>query len=271
MAKGVLVDLTKCIGCKGCQTACKQWNDLPATIPDFDNNLTYPADTDAYNYTTVLHRVVEKEDGQETLRFAKRQCMHCQEPTCVTVCFSRALVKSPEGAIVYDEEKCVGCRYCIIACPFQVPKYEWNDALKPVVSKCQFCFDPRGKHDRIGHGMEPACVNACPSRALKFGDRDELLKEARQRISSDSKYVNHIYGEKEAGGTNWLYISDVPFEKLGFRTDVSQTPLPYYVHDYLKWTPTVFLGGGALFAALHFYTKRRNEVARAVEKEEVAE
>jgi formate dehydrogenase iron-sulfur subunit len=264
VSKAVLVDLTKCIGCKSCQTSCKQWNDLPAIKPQFDNTLSYPAETDGYTYTTVLHRTTEK-NGQETLRFAKRQCLHCLEPACASACFAKAIQKTPEGPVVYNPDLCVGCRYCMLACPFSIPKYDWESVF-PQIVKCQFCFDREGTHDRIGHGMEPACVNACPTGCLKFGERDELLKEAWKRINKYSKYIKHVYGEKEAGGTSWLYIADVPFETFDFRTNVPNIPLSTYSHDYLKWSPAVFIGGGALLSALHFYTKRRNEIAKEKDK-----
>ncbi len=259
MSKAVLVDLTKCIGCKSCQTACKQWNNLPATKPEFNNDLNYPAKTDGYTYTTVLQRAMRKEEAEDdTLRFAKTQCMHCVEPACVSACFAKAIEKTPEGPVIYHPNLCVGCRYCMIACPFNVPKYDWENVF-PQIVKCQFCFDPEGTYDRIGHGQEPACVNACPTGALKFGERDDLIKEAWERINKNDKYIKHVYGEKEVGGTNWIYISDVPFENFGFRTNLPETPLPAYTHDYLKWSPAVFIGGGALLTALHVYTKRRQE------------
>jgi formate dehydrogenase iron-sulfur subunit len=143
----------------------------------------------------------------------------------------------------------------MIACPFEIPKYEWEKAL-PSVTKCQMCAN------KIVKGEQPACVSVCPTQALIFGERDELLKLAENTISADSKYVKHIYGQEEAGGTQWLYISDVPFEQLGMKTNITKTPLPQYTHQFLKHTPTIFIGGGVLFTALSFYTKRRSEVEK---------
>ena len=115
---------------------------------------------------------------------------------------------------------------------------------------------------KIEKGEQVACSSVCPTGALTFGERDELIKLAERTINSDSKYVKHIYGQKEAGGTSWLYISDVPFEKLGMKTNITTTPIPHFTHEYLKHTPTIFIGGGVLFTALSIYTKRRNEIEK---------
>ncbi|HHW07474.1 MAG TPA: 4Fe-4S dicluster domain-containing protein [Clostridia bacterium] len=249
MSKGVLVDITKCVGCGSCAVACKLWNDLkykedePAQGPE--------ARATSNNWTTVNHYQVEKDD-KVVWRFVKRQCFHCLEPACASVCFSKALSRSEGGPVVYHPELCVGCRYCILACPFEVPKYQW-DKMLPAVTKCQMC------DTRVAHGEAPACTTVCPTGALTFGERDALLQQAKETINSDHKYVKHIYGETEAGGTGWLYLSDVPFEELGMNTQVPNTALPSFTHEYLKWTPAVFLGGGALFTALNIYTKRRLE------------
>ncbi|MEG6616606.1 4Fe-4S dicluster domain-containing protein [Peptococcaceae bacterium 1198_IL3148] len=260
MTMSVLVDLTRCTGCKACQTACKQWNDLPGIIPEFDNNLTFPPKMDGNTYTVVQHRVVKK-DNQDVMRFAKTQCLHCLEPACASACFAKALQKTPEGPVVYYPHLCVGCRYCMLACPFGVPKFEWDEVF-PLVAKCQFCFDPEGTYDRTGHGQAPACVDTCPNQTMMFGTREEMLKEAWNRINSDSRYIKHVFGEKEVGGTNWLYISDVPFENFGFKTDVTQRPLPEYTYDFSKYTFPVIITWGGLLTAMYFYTKRRNNIVK---------
>lgn len=249
MSKGVLVDITKCVGCGSCAVACKLWNDLKYREDEPHQGVDAVATSN--NWTTVNFNQVEK-DGKQVWRFVKEQCLHCLEPACASVCFSKAFYKTEEGAVVYNPDLCVGCRYCILACPFEIPKYQWEKVL-PSVTKCQMCAS------KIATGEAPACISVCPTQALTFGDREELLSKARNLINSDSKYVKHIYGEEEAGGTSWLYISDVPFEELGMPTNVPKTALPQYTHEYLKWTPVVFLGGGALFTALNLYTKRRLE------------
>lgn len=266
MAMGVLVDVTRCIGCKACQVACKQWNDLPAGKPEFAGGLTGPPDMDGYNYTVVKMAVVEK-GGDYKIKAAKRQCMHCLHPACVSACFARALQRDPQtGAVVYHPHLCVGCRYCMLACPFDVPKYQWDKTF-PLVAKCQFCFDPRGQYDRLGHGLKPACVDTCPTGALQYGERNELLREAWARINGNPKYLRRVWGEKEAGGTAWLYIADVPLETFGFRSNLGTRPLPEYSHDVLKWTPAVALGWGALLTFMSYYTRRREQVSAERERE----
>jgi len=267
LSKGVLVDISKCMGCKGCQVACKQWNDLPATKTSFNNDLGSPADASGNTWTHVRFRTVENGD-EVKYRFAKRQCFHCEEPACASACFAKALQKTPEGPVVYHPNLCVGCRYCMLACPFEVPKYEWNKTF-PLIAKCQFCFDPDGKYDRLGNGLKPACVSTCPTGCLQYGDREELVAQAWARINSDSKYVKHVFGEKEVGGTSWLYISDVPFETFGFRTDVTTRPLPEYTESFMKLTPIVALSWGTLLTGMFVYTKRRNEISKEKDDQNV--
>jgi formate dehydrogenase iron-sulfur subunit len=155
-----------------------------------------------------LHEIAR--DGQQHRVFVKRQCMHCQDPACVSACPVGALQKLENGAVVYDCSRCIGCRYCMVACPFGVPKFEWAEAL-PRIRKCTFCVD---RQDR---GLEPACAAACPTGALTFGDRDTLIADAEARIEADpERYVHHVYGKEEVGGTSWMYLSPVHFEELGF-------------------------------------------------------
>ncbi|HAG08229.1 MAG TPA: (4Fe-4S)-binding protein [Desulfotomaculum sp.] len=260
MAKAVLVDITKCVGCGGCTVACKLYNEL--TWKEKEPQLGEKANLSANNWTVVQKFAV---DTPETgaWRYIKRQCMHCLEPACESACFTHSFVKTKEGAVIYKptelkQDFCVGCRYCMIACPFDIPKFEWDKAL-PFVRKCRFC------NDRLKAGETPACVAVCPTGALKFGEREELLAEAGQRLNASPYYVKHIYGEKEYGGTSWLYLSDVPFEKIGLKTTafekpVSEEPIPLYSWNVLKWTPYIFVGWGAILTALRYYTKRKVEV-----------
>lgn len=216
MSKAVLVDLTKCIGCRSCQVACKQWNDLPADTEKFSNTWDTPIDTTDNTWTRVKYYFLQ--EGKEVKwRFVKRQCMHCQRPACVAVCTSGALTKTPDGPVIFNAQKCTGCAYCFSACPFGMPRYTSGNWGGVVLQKCRFCFDLQGTYDRVGRGQAPACVRACPAGALMFGERDLLLKEARARIAAaPGRYVNHIYGERELGGTSWLYLADVSFHDLGF-------------------------------------------------------
>jgi len=267
VAKGVLVDISKCIGCRSCLAACKQWNRLPATDGTGKASWDEPLDMAGETWTVIKPYVTQK-DGHVQWRFAKDQCRHCLEPACESVCFVHAFYKTAEGPVLYHAYRCVGCRYCIIACPFGVPKYQWNEVF-PEVRKCRFCYDPGGGFDRLGKGLQPACVSACPTGALKFGEREELLEEARNRLSaSPGKYVDRIYGEHEYGGTSWLYISDVPFEQIGFRTDVSEKPVPYWTAQVNKWTLPVVGGWAAALTALYLYSRSRSQ--SEVEEEELA-
>jgi formate dehydrogenase iron-sulfur subunit len=207
-SKGMLCDCTRCVGCGWCQRACKEANGLPgATLIPGDSQ----APLSAENWTRIEFQETE-QNGQMVRVFAKRQCMHCLHPACVSACPVGALHRLEDGAVVYDQSRCIGCRYCMMACPFGVPKFDWNETL-PTIHKCFFCAD------RQAQGLEPACAAACPTGALTFGDRDALLAEAQARIQADpARYVDHIYGQNELGGTAWLYLSPIPFEQLGFPT-----------------------------------------------------
>ncbi len=253
MAKGVLVDLTKCIGCGSCTVACKLWNDKKFSVEEPTVGPAAIAKLTANNWTVVQHNEIKK-DNETVWRFAKKQCLHCQDPACASACFAKALQKTKEGPVIYYPHLCVGCRYCMIACPFNVPKYEWDKAF-PLVSKCQMCST------KVDKGEAPACVSVCPAGVFQFDEREKLLQEAKSIIAKDISYVKDIYGEQQAGGTSWLYISDVPFEQLGFRTDLGTVPLSTYSHNFLKYTPVVAVSWGIILTGLYHYTKRRNTVS----------
>ena len=254
--KSVLVDLTKCVGCGSCTVACKLWNAQSFQNPqtnEYENAHGVDVQLDSNTWTTVEHKKVNK-DGQEVWRFVKRQCMHCLEPACSSVCFAHAFHQTEQGAVQYDPSVCVGCRYCMIACPFDIPKYEWEKVL-PSVMKCQFCSS------KLAEGEAPACASVCPTDALMFGNRDELLAKAHEIIASDSRYLNHVYGEKEVGGTSWLYISDVDFGELGFPTNLPEKSIPENVHGFTRFTIPIFAVGAAAWTGVSLYAKRRHAVA----------
>lgn len=260
--KGVLVDLTKCIGCGSCTVACKLWNgtkfdaEKPAT-----NEHGKEAILNDKNWTVVTKHAVKDQQGNSVWRFVKQQCMHCVEPACASACFSKALQKDPEtGAVVYYPDLCVGCRYCMVACPFDVPKYEWDKAL-PFVTKCQMCAS------RIESGSAPACVGVCPTGVMKFGERETLLKEAEKIIASDGRYVQKIYGATEVGGTCWMYISDVDFGTLGFKTNLESIPPATYTQRYLSKVPFFAVAWGAFLAALAYYSNRRAKLEKEKKEE----
>ncbi|MCK4724117.1 MAG: 4Fe-4S dicluster domain-containing protein, partial [Dehalococcoidia bacterium] len=187
-------------------------------------------------------------------------------PACVAACPVGALQKTPDGPVVYDDNKCFGCRYCMVVCPFGIPSFEWDKPL-PWIRKCTFCAD------RQGGGMEPACVTTCPSGALEFGERDDLIAEARERIAATpGRYVDHIYGENEVGGTSWLYLSPVPFEKLGLPT-LGSEPVTVDAERAMGAVPPVLFGVTATMAGVYWLIQRRQKVSQVEdndkEKEEV--
>jgi formate dehydrogenase iron-sulfur subunit len=151
----------------------------------------------------------------------------------------------------------MGCRYCMLACPFFVPKYEWNKTA-PLVRKCDMCSD------RVANGQQTACADACPTGATKFGERDALIAEARQRIKDNpGNYVNHIYGLNEVGGTSVLLLSSVPFEEFGFRSDQSTEAMPLLTYRVLTHVPDVVTLGSVLLGGIWWISNRRVEVAEA--------
>lgn len=251
--KGVLVDITRCVNCESCVVACRLYNGLEEG-KNGAKETQAEKDKLVSNRWTVVQKVKVEKNGNAVRRYVKQQCLHCLEPACASAFFSKALQKTPEGPVVYNEKLCVGCRYCFIACPFEIPTYEWDKSF-PRVQKCQMCLA------RVADNQMPACASVCPTSAITFGKREDLLKEAKSRIAANpALYVDHIYGEKEAGGTSWLYLSDVPFEQLGFNTKVTHRPIPDYTWQVLKWTPYIFVGWGALLTGMYMYTKRRAEV-----------
>jgi formate dehydrogenase iron-sulfur subunit len=249
MTKAVLIDTTRCIGCRGCQAACKQWHDLPGETTTNTGSYQNPSWVSGKTQTMVSFNELEY-DGKFSWVFAKRQCMHCEHPGCASACTVGALRKTAAGPVVYDSSICIGCRYCQYACPFDVPAYQWDEVLG-LIGKCDFCVD------RQAEGLEPACVKACPTEALIFGERDELLAEARRRIAaSPTGYINHIYGEHEVGGTSKLYLAGVPFAALGFPALRSE-PVSAYTETIMGKTPVIALTVAAGASALYWIIKRR--------------
>src|SRR5512142_2825405 len=242
----VLVDTTLCVGCRACEAACSEANKNPAP-PEGDAVLQQKRDTNQ-NAFTVVNKIPDVPN-----RFAKKQCMHCLAPACASACPVRAMDKKPEGPVTYDPTNCLGCRYCMIACPFDIPKYEYDSAA-PRVRKCEFCAQ------RQARGLKPACTEVCPSGALTFGRRGELLELAKTRIyTNPKKYVHHVYGEHEAGGTSWLYIADVPLEKLALRDGTPERDVPGLVAGALGAPPFVMTLWPPLLMGIYMFSKRRDE------------
>jgi formate dehydrogenase iron-sulfur subunit len=237
VSKALLYDATVCIGCKQCEAGCAAQNKLPYGAEQTQSE---------HKFTVVLTK------GE---KFMRRLCMNCADPACASVCPVGALHKTAEGPVVYEENRCMGCRYCMVACPFSVPKYEWSKLL-PRVQKCTMCAD------RVKAGKPTACAEICPTGATKFGERDELIAEAQQRIRDNSgQYVNHIYGVSEVGGTSMLLLSSVPFAEFGYRSDLTRDPLPMYTYRVLSRIPDFVPLGGIMLGGIWWITHRREEVS----------
>lgn len=252
---GVLVDLTRCVGCRRCEWACSDANGNPHAGLDACDDTSVFADRRAPTATEfcIVNRL-EPPEGTDAKVFPKVQCMHCEYPPCVSACLVGAMQKDPTGPVTYDASKCIGCRYCMMACPFERLAYEYESRFTPRVRKCELC-----KH-RTKDGLVPACVEICPVEALQYGRREDLLRIAHERIATrPDVYVDHVYGEREAGGTSWLYLSATPFEQiaslgfpaLGHRSPAHRTES--IQHGVFKWgaAPVVL---AALLATLNKVT-----------------
>lgn len=243
MSKAILFDSTLCVGCRACEGACaEKWG------------LAYNDEIGAVERLSErkLTTVVTHQD-----KYVRKMCMHCTQPACASACAVGALEKTSLGPVVYHEDRCMGCRYCMVACPFQVPVYEWSRTL-PRVRKCDMCFE------RVKGGKPTACSEVCPAGATITGDRDALIREARRRIAENPKqYNDQIYGLHEVGGTSVLFLSAVPMEQLGLKTSLPREPLPMLTHRVLSFVPDVVGIGGVLMGGVYWITHRREEVAAA--------
>ena len=300
-AMGVLVDLTLCVGCRKCEYACQEEAGFDVDpIESFEDKSVFERQRrpGPREYT-----VVNRYDGltDDAPACVKVNCLHCLEPACVSACLVSALRKEPSGPVVYDASRCMGCRYCMVACPFQIPTYDYDNALTPQVRKCTMCFGrqtPAGQavshqpsavsQERTTAGQAPspvshegrtsperqqgvmpdrspaipACVSICPQDCLTYGRRSELLKLAHDKIRERPEhYVDHVYGEHEAGGTSWLYLSNVRFEDLGFLKlgDLAPSELTEMIqHGVFKhWVPPFALY--ALLGVIMWLTRRESE------------
>jgi len=282
-ARTTLIDIANCIGCRACQVACKQWNEKDGEQTEMEADLGFqnPATLSAKTYTLIAFHEMEnaQQPGGVASAFVMQRCLHCLEPACVSACPTTALQRQSDGPVRYDADECIGCRYCMLACPWDVPTADWNTRA-PRISKCTHCNDrcdqplpvarnggnlSEAEKKTFSDTMQvPACVKACPADALRYGTRDEMLALAHQRIADrPDKYVNHVYGEKELGGTTVLYLSRVPFEKLGFPT-YGEKPFPDFTSKALGAVPpAVITVGAVLGAAYAFFRKRAQKVADA--------
>jgi len=254
MSKAILTDITKCIGCLKCVSACKKSNNLESDVPRIwqkNDGLS------SENWTSII----QKPDKH----YIRKQCRHCLEPACASVCPVGALHKTETGAVIYDKEKCIGCRYCMMACPYGIPRYDWDEPV-PYVRKCILCYD------KIKDGGQPACTQICPENATIFGERDELIQIAHQRIiDNPGKYINKVWGEFEVGGTSVLYISDIDLEFLSYKTKLGTEPVPEATAVAMKSVPFAFVGMGGVMLGLNWIIRRRMELSKTSEKNEDSE
>lgn len=246
---GVLVDVTRCTGCESCVRTCAEVHGQDAS------ELEWTTSGDGLS-ARRLCSIEPVENG----RFARKSCMHCLEPSCVAACLVGGITKIPEGPVVYDPHKCIGCRYCMLACPYHIPRYEWNQTM-PYMRKCDMCWE------RVKQGERPACVDACQNDALRFGDREELLREAHERITEmPGSYLPRVWGETEWGGTSVLFISDVDLSVLDW-PDPDTSPIPALTDPLIRKTPYIGLWAAMGLWALGAIISRRNEVMAAESKE----
>ena len=218
---GVLADLTLCIGCRRCEWNCAQQNKLPyGSLQSCDDQTVLKENRRPdEKHFTVINRYPAPAWREQPLD-VKVQCMHCEKPACVSACIVGALEKNPKGPVTYDAWKCIGCRYCMVACPYQIPAYEYDNALTPKVMKCTLCPERTLKENR-----PPACVEICPREAIVYGKREQLLELAHERIAQHpDRYHPEVYGEHAVGGTSWLLLADRPATELGIPKLSDQSP-----------------------------------------------
>lgn len=258
---GMLTDTTLCIGsnCRKCEEACKKVNDLPpheAPLSD-DSVFEQSRRPDPENFTVVNR--FENEIEPDRPIYVKKQCMHCNEPACASACLVKAFTKTPEGPVIYNKDLCIGCRYCMVACPFNIPSFDYFDAFQPEIRKCTMCYE------RLKEGKIPACVEICPKEAITFGKRDDLIKLAREKIRNHAdNYLPHIFGEHEVGGTSWLYLAGIDFGKIGFPEELGNTPYPEYTRGFLSSVPLVLTIWPVML--IGFYKLSQNKESREKKK-----
>jgi Fe-S-cluster-containing dehydrogenase component len=264
---GVLFDATRCIGCRQCEGGCNQVNGLPAPPEPFTDLsvLDKKRRTDSKTYTIVNR--YDNIPGIPGPVFRKNQCQHCLEPACASSCFVRAFTKTPQGAVTWDGSVCVGCRYCMIACPFEIPAFEYDEVITPRIMKCTMCW-PQITSGKL---LVPGCVGACPVEALVYGKRADLLKIARGRIHAfPGRYLDHVYGEHEMGGTNWMYLSGAPFKEIGLREDLGTVSAPQLTTGALSVVPIIATAWPALLLGIYAINRRSGKIAKEEQKQAVA-
>ena len=253
--RAILFDLTRCAGCGKCVEACMTKQGFPGD-PDAVKDLSATA------YTAVT--TVKNPEDEDDEYSCRDLCRHCIDPSCASACPVGAIQKTALGPVTYDPDICLGCRYCMTACPFNIPRYEWDNPI-PAVRKCDMCYD------RQCEGKDTACAEICSYGATICGTREELLEEARERLAEDpDDYYQHIYGEHEIGGTSVLFLAPFPVEELGFDPKLGNKPMPSYTGTVLEKLPGVAITAGATMCALWWLTSRRNQVREFEAREKYA-
>jgi formate dehydrogenase iron-sulfur subunit len=253
---GCLVDLTRCIGCRKCEEACNRVNRLPAPDQSFEDYTVLDRERrpDERAYTVVNRYTSGLIDERDQLvpTFVKLQCMHCQDPACASACIVGALTKKENGTVHYDVSKCIGCRYCMVACPFEIPAYEYHDPITPRVMKCTFCYERVQSENKL-----PGCAEICPVEAITFGRRSDLLNVAHDRIKKNpGKYIDHVYGEKEVGAPAGCTCLPCLLKSWD-STPCRKNPCPGWrkpsstAFSAYMWSPIVLFGmlGGVMWAS----------------------
>jgi formate dehydrogenase iron-sulfur subunit len=255
---GLLHDTTLCVGCRSCEVACAKVNALPEPRqPIGDLDVFETVRRTSATALTVVNRY-RGGTGDEPPVYRKLQCMHCNEPCCATVCLVHAFTKTPEGPILYNPDVCIGCRYCIMACPYYALAYEYDNPIDPRVMRCTMCYP------RIKEGLNPGCADACPVGAITFGRREDLIEVARDRIRKfPDRYINHVFGEYEFGGTSWLMLAGIPFHELDLHEGVTHESLPAIGTSYLSVVPLIVTIYPGLLAGFYAFTKRKDKLAKA--------
>lgn len=252
---GMLSDITRCIGCRRCEGACNKANDLGAPKTSFEDPSVFEEKRKPYVADNQSYTAINKYEVDGKTVYRKVQCMHCDEPACASACPVAALKKSKDGPVTWNQDVCIGCRYCMVACPYYVPAFEYSSAFDPKIQKCFMCYE-----NRIKKGVMPACAEACPVEAITFGKKSDLMREAKLRIwGNRDKYIDHVYGEEEVGGTGWLYISNVEFSKLGFPEGIGITAFPKLTKDFLSMVNLTLVSWPALLGGFYLAAHKSEE------------
>lgn len=255
---GVLVDTSVCIGCRHCEWACKKAHNLPSgELDEYQDRSVFKKFRRPDEKALTVVNEFDNPKNKLSSIYVKAQCMHCDHPACVSACIVGAFSKLENGSVVWDSDKCIGCRYCMVACPFQVPTFEYDKAIHPMIMKCDFCIE------RTKQGLLPACVEICPMEVMTYGPRSEVVKLAKERLTLyPNRYENYIYGEKEVGGTSWIYIASEKMWELGM-PKLKPTPAPGVSESIQHGIFAYFVPPIALYSLLGgimWLTKKRKDL-----------